>query len=159
MGQPTTWGCNRWAAVWLSGIIPEWGPDSPGASDWKKMKISGTENLFFICYHSLTHLRGCHGAVGSPLLGPQHILLGHLHFLQCRSGSIGSRDPAPLYLQHSALMQRTRHTAAIISPSCESFWLAPAANSSGPSFKHLKAEIICAFSLLNRCSCKSGTYQ
>lgn len=156
MGQSRKWGCKRWATVWLSAIIPEW--DLDWHWDWKKMKISGTENSFFACYHSLRHLRGGNGAMGRPFPSPWHILLGHLHFLQCRSKSLGSRDPAALYLQRSASMQQGRHTAAIRSPSCESFRPAPVARSSCPSFKHLKAEIICALSLLNRCSCKSGTY-
>lgn len=114
--------------------------------------------LIFVCYHSLRHLRGGNGAVGRAFPSPQHILLGYLHFLQCRSRSLGSRKPAAFYLQHSPSVQRGRHTAAIISPSCELFRSAPVTRSSCPSFKHLKAEIICALSLLNRCSCKSGTY-
>lgn len=146
-----------WITVWLSGIIPEIDLASPGASDWKKIKITGTENSFFVCYHSLRHLTGGNGAVGRPFLSPQHILLSHLHFLQCRSRSLGSRDPAALCLHHSALMQRGRHTAAILSLSHESFQRAPATRSFCTSFKRLKAEIICALSLFNRCSCKSGT--
>lgn len=32
--------------------------DLPGTSDWKKIKVSGTENSFFVSYYSLRHLRG-----------------------------------------------------------------------------------------------------
>lgn len=66
----------------------------------RKWRMSGTKNLFFVCSHSLRHLTGSNGAVGRPFLSSQHILLGHLHLLQCRSRSLVSRDPAALYLHH-----------------------------------------------------------
>lgn len=113
------------------------------------MEVSETKNLFFVCSHSLRHLASSNGAVGRPFLNSQHILLGHLHFLQCRSRSLISRDPAVLYLHH---LQRCSEEDTV----CGWFQSVPVTRTSCPSFK---AEITCALSLLNRYSCKSGTYQ
>lgn len=146
-GQSTRRGCKSQSIVWVSGTTPERDLDSPGTSDWKKMKVSGTKNLFFVCSHSLRHLTNSNGAVGRPFLSSQHILLGHLHFLQCRSRSLVSRDPAVLYLHHLHRCSEDQSSGW--------FQSVPVTRTSCPSFK---AEIICALSLLNRCSCKSGTY-
>lgn len=114
------------------------------------MKMSGTKILFFLCSHSLRHLTGSNGAIGRPFLSSQHILLGYLYFLQCRSRSLVPRDPAALYLHHLHRCSEEDTLLWIISVSS-------VIRTSCPSFKCLKAEIIHALSLLNRCSCRSGS--